>query len=168
MIHIKDYTSSEVQTMLDNDRDVVIGHEESRVYVKFPESELERELSAKDGIFIAPDHKVKMKNMFPESARKNGMAYSRPKTSKRLEKSGINGMTGRQLQALLNTVSGELVDRADVPFEQPGTREFLETMSYRELQGWVQLDPEMDAAVKLNQTKEDIIIQVLKYETAKG
>lgn len=163
MIILKNYTAEEVQQMLNKNRDIILGHRERKIHIEFSETKLDTELSAKDGVFIAPNHTAKVKDYLCIKTKKDGKAYATPSTNSRLASAGIEGMTGKQLKALLGKLGGKLIDKEQVPVPEKITEQFLNSMTLENLKIWIREKPKLADYVDMRKTKADIIKQVMEF-----
>lgn len=163
MIRLKDYNAAEIQKMLSENREFILEDGESNLYIEFPESSSGKELTPEDGVLMSPGHKCRADKYLHPECVENGKVYARLTTAGNLRGTGIVGMTGQNIKALLTKLGGTIKDRKDVPKKPVITEDFfLSAMTYRELQEWVKARPELDELIALNQSKDVIIAEILE------
>ena len=101
---VYDYTATEVQADIDNDRDFELEHDEKRIVFEIPVGLLNMVLKPEDGVLMAHGHQCTLENYvniiaYNEQGNKC-LAYLRVNGS--MAGTGIRGMKGNQINALLS------------------------------------------------------------------
>lgn len=153
---IYDYTATEIQDAINNNRDFLLENNESRIVIEIPSGLLNMALKKEDGVLMAPNHETKLRNYLDIIAQnENGthvLAFLRVKGS--LKGTGVRGMHRSNISALLNKITANVNSLKNItddyiadnytdsngayyPYNPPIEVPNFDTMSWAEIKDWI-------------------------------
>ena len=110
-----DYTATEIQEDIVNERDFELEHDEKRIVIEIPTGLLNMVLKPEDGVLMAPGHQCRLENYvniiaYNEQGNKC-LAYLRVNGS--MAGTGIRGMKRTHIAALLGKIPAFMADIDD-------------------------------------------------------
>lgn len=144
-----DYTAEETEQQIANNRDFLLEHNENILCIEIPKGLLNAKLKKSDGVLIADNHEVELRNYLHIIAEnKNGNhVLALLRVSGDMSGTGVRGMKGSQIGALKGIIKKNLINIDDpktddyknedgdwIPYNAPID---FSSMTWTELKDWI-------------------------------